>query len=463
MRLMKLFAPRTVVLACAALGLATQALGQNSSQSQSAVRWREWLGHRLEAPDAKVFPRFAWSYFGYVEGQDSARDFGVYADAGFSDIQVRMQNDQLARASETGLGLILGTWENSIDHPERLDAVLRRTKGERAGAMVIVKDEPDQKSLDSIGKLNARLLAESDARVLPLLTVLPAHASGPSTSSTRFNPGLACERTGSYCDFVRRIATVAKPSAILPTLYAIYEDGSQSSDFYEQLREVRDLTKAQGIGYFGSVLVTPHYDGWTKNMYRKASRGDIFWQAYSHIAFNAKGLSFYSYRTKPTEFQKPPKNYGEGVVTSLEGKPTQTYRDLQDLNCELGALGKTLLQLDAQKVHGVGLSSQRGLEPGLPPSIVEAKGSGFLLAEMTRQGQADDGMYVLVVNGRHGASDSSDEIALRLRPGLHVKQQVAGRQCRLEEVRLREEQGWLPLKLEAGKAALLQVLHDKKP
>lgn len=460
MHLKNLFVPRVVVLACTAWGLAVPALAQDSGQGPSATRWRAWVNHRLEMPDAKAFPRFGWSYFGYVKDQDSARDLGTYADAGFSDVQVRMQDDLLKKAGGTGLGLILGTWEGALDHPDRIDTLLKRAKSERVGAMVIVKDEPDQKSLEGIGQLNAKLLADGDARVLPLLTVLPAHASGPSTSSTRFNPGLACDRTGSYCDFVRRVATVAKPSAILPTLYAIYEDGTERGDYYEQLQEVRDLTRSQGIGHFGSVLVTPHYDGWSKKMYRRATRADIFWQAYSHIAYNAKGLSIYSYRTKPTDFEKPPTAYGEGVVTSAEGKPTETYRNLQDLNCELGALGKTLLQLDAAKVHGVRMPSQRGLDAGLPPSIEEAKGSAFLLAEM--KGQGDDGRFVLVVNARHSGGDSADELRLRMSPSQQVKQLSVGPKCLREDVPLAEKDGWLQLKLEPGRAALLQVGQGKR-
>ncbi|HEU4340180.1 MAG TPA: hypothetical protein VFU31_01270 [Candidatus Binatia bacterium] len=428
--------------------------------SESARRWEKWLVYRTsEIPDSKAFPRFAWSYFGYANQNDISRDVGIYAAAGLSDVQVRLRGDLPSKAKDNGLRLILGTWEASLERPERFDAIMQYAGKDRSVSMILLKDEPDARWLEAIGQLHSRMFGELGDHVLALLTVLPGHAARPG-AAWRFNPSLACSADGSYCDFLRQILTRAKPSAILPTLYAVYDDGSERADFYEQLATVRDLTKAYGIGHFGSVVVTPHLDGWSGKRYRSGNRADVFWQAYSHIAFNAKGLAFYSYRTKPEELSRGPYVFGEGLVTSIDGDPTPAYEIVKELNCEIGGLGKKFLTLQAGKVYGIGMQTGRGLEPGLPASLSVVEGNTLLISEM--RARHSDETYLLLVNARHGRGAEAEDIAFKVRFGLRARRHAVTPQCASRVEWMKPADGWFRVTVPAGGAVLLEIVNSTR-
>jgi hypothetical protein len=433
----------------------TYVFGQTQEPSE---RWKSWLEERIKEPTSRQFPRFAWASFGYVEPKPINSDFATYANAGFTEVQSRLQSDFLDGASQEGLNLILGTWEKSIENDDRFTELMSAAKSNPSVRILLLKDETDLRTVPALGRLHQRVLEETPATVLPLLTVLPGHASKRGNES-RFDPAGACNLNGSYCDYIKKIVSDAKPSAILSTLYPIFEDGSYRNDYYQQLAEVRDITRAAKIGMFGFILVTPHLDGWSGKNYRQPNRADIYWQAYSLLAYNAKGLAFYHYRTAPKALGMKPLSYGEGVVSAQSSTPTNVYPVIQELNCELAAIGSTFLRLDAGKTFMPGNLAIQGFSSGLPAVLTEIHSNDVLLSEMT-PAHGDD-RYVLFVNALSGVFAAERRVRFKLQSNLVAMRISGDRNCKQQSSVLETRNGWIDLTLLPGSGVLIRLFKDK--
>lgn len=433
----------------------TAAFGQTSA---SSVRWKSWLEERMKEPASRQFPRFAWASFGYVESKPINSDFATYANAGFTEVQSRLNSNFLNYASQEGLNLILGTWEKSIENVNRFNELMLTATSNPSVRMLLLKDETDLRSVPALGRLNQRVLEETPSTVLPVLTVLPGHASKRDDGS-RFDPASACNFKGSYCDYIRKIVSDAKPSAILSTLYPIFEDGSYRSDYYQQLAEVRDITRAANIGMFGFILVTPHFDGWSGKNYRQPNRADIYWQAYSLLAYNAKGLAFYHYRTAPKELGMNPLRYGEGIVSAQSSTPTNVYSIVQELNCELAALGPTFLRMDAGKTFMPGKLPIQGISSGLPAGLTEIRSNDVLLSEMTPMN--GDDRYMLFVNTLSGTAAAERRVRFKPQSNLTAMRITGDKNCKQQSSVLENRSGWIDLTLPPGAGVLIRLFKDK--
>jgi hypothetical protein len=450
--------PRKVVFAIAFFGLiAFQSIDVFGQIQEPSARWKLWLEERMKEPASRQFPRFAWASFGYVEKQAKDVDFATYANAGFTEVQSRLKSDFLAAASQEGLNLILGTWEKSIENDEHFSELMSAVKSNPSVRFLLLKDETDLRTVSALGRLNLRVLEETPPTVLPMLTVLPGHASKIQDGS-RFNPVTACNLKGSYCDYIKKIIIDAKPSAILSTLYPIYEDGSRRDDYYQQLAEMRDITRAAKIGMFGFILVTPHLDGWSGKNYRRPNRADIYWQAYSLLAYNAKGLAFYHYRTSPTSLGMKPLNYGQGIVSAQDSVPTDVYPIIQELNCELAAIGSTFLRLDAGKTFMPGNQAIQGISPGLPAALTEVRSNDVLLSEMISVHGED--RYILFVNTLSGTAAAEKRVKFKLQSDLVAMRISGDRNCNQQSSALETHNDWIDLTLAPGTGVLIRVVKN---
>lgn len=421
-----------------------------------AQRWKNWL--ELEAsPDGRGFPRFAWAFFGYPKSALGLADFETYANAGFTSVQVRLDKNYVDAARASKLGLILGTWENAIGNSGSFDKIVDYAKSTNGVHFVLLKDEVNLKEARLVGDLNRRLLEQTPSGILPIQSVLPGHASS-SRDSSRFDPALFCNQKRSYCDYVESVMLDANASAILPTLYPLFDGNVIRSNYYENLAELRDLTRKHGIGLFGFVLVTPHLDAWAKRRYAEPTPATIYWQAYTSIAFNAKGLAFYSFKTKPSELNQPPLFYGDGLVGAGDknSAPTPAYSVVKSLNCEIQGLGGLFLKGDFYESV---LTSNGRVGKGWPFSLVDKSSRGFLVSEMRVKGQ--NASYFLIVNNNLDAGEKEDMVALTVDSSSALKKLSASRDCNFRTSKIDvDSRGRVDIGILPGHAVLLQI--DKR-
>lgn len=421
-----------------------------------AQRWRNWLEWEA-SPEGRGFPRFAWAFFGYPKSGLSLADFQTYANAGFTSVQVRLDQNFIDAARENKLGLILGTWENAINNAAAFDKIADYARNDNGVHFVLLKDEVNLKEARLVGDLNRRIVEQTPSTILPIQSVLPGHASSPRDSS-RFDPALFCNEKRSYCDYVESVMLDSNASAILPTLYPLFEGNVIRSNYYENLSELRDLTRKHSIGLFGFVLVTPHFDAWAKRRYADPTPATIYWQAYTSIAFNAKGLAFYGFKTKPSEFNQPPLFYGDGLLGG-EGQypsPTSAYSAVKSLNCEIQGLGGVFLKGDFYEAL---LTSKGRVGKSWPFSYSDKSSHGFLVSEMRVKGQ--NAPYFLVINNNLDAGGKEDMLSLAINASSSLKRLSASKDCNLQTSKVDvDSRGRVDIAVLPGHAVLLQV--DKR-
>lgn len=416
-------------------------------------RWKNWLDVEASS-EGGGFPRFAWAFFGYQKSGLGLEDFKTYANAGFTSVQVRLDKNYIDAARSNNLGLILGTWENAIANPVAFDKIIDFAKSDSSVHFVLLKDEANLKDAKLVGDLNRRLLEQTSSTILPIQSVLPGHASSPRDAG-RFDPALFCNQKRSYCDYVESVMLDSSASAILPTLYPLFEGNVIRSNYYENLAELRDLTRKHGVGLFGFVLVTPHFDAWAKRRYAEPTAATIYWQAYTAIAFNAKGLAFYGFKTKPSELNQPPLFYGEGLISG-EGQyssPTAAYSSARSLNCEIQGLGRLFLR---GEFYNSVLTKIGQPGKGWPFSFADRSSRGFLVSEMRIKGQ--NASYFLIVNNNLDVAGKEEAISLTVDASFSLKKLSASKDCGLQANKVDvDSRGRVDIGLMPGHAALLQL------
>jgi hypothetical protein len=121
--------------------------------------------------------------------------------------------------------------------------------------------------------------------------------------------------------------------------------------------------------------------------YREVSPTDFRFQAYTTLAYGAKGLAWFKY------FSAPVGNFRDGPIDQF-GHKTPAWDSMRFINLQIEKLAPTLLKLTSNEVYHFG-----DVPPGAsgPPdaSLVAAVPGPMLVGDFTH----DDGSrYVMIVN-----------------------------------------------------------------
>lgn len=129
----------------------------------------------------------------------------------------------------------------------------------------------------------------------------------------------------------------------------------EREDYYYNLDLLRTKTEEKGIPYW-SFIQTLGFSNTTGEGHREPSREDIRWQVFTNLAFGVKGLQYFCYYT--------PRGGAETFYPALidrDGKKTERYEYVKELNADFREYGKILLRCDAEgvMVNGVSASEKR--------------------------------------------------------------------------------------------------------
>ena len=356
------------------LGLAvlSRAAEQTPAQ-QASERWQNWVDHQ------ERFPLAAWSYFFRYEG--SVQEFRRYAGAGLTMVQVPAEDYQAA--TEAGLDLLLGGWENIYETTEKTADAINRPLPEGARvAGYVLDDEPGPDLFADLGR-SVRQIYRDDPRVtLPMIDMLPGWA-------------VSYERFGmTYEDMLKRYIEEVNPPLLMNCMYPlVYEEGQvdvRPSMFY--LMELyRDLALEADIGLMGFALVTPHF-----GYYEAPTQSELWFTVYSHLAYGAKGIWYYNYAIDGGD------RFGDGLIGWETKEPTPRYTMVKELNEDIQSIGMTLLSLTSTAVRHTGPDYPRGVTPyrdGDVRGLATLEGERFIVAGFDGP-QGDRGCYLMLVNKR---------------------------------------------------------------
>ena len=133
------------------------------------------------------------------------------------------------------------------------------------------------------------------------------------------------ESTGarSYEEYLRKFSEIPLPQ-ISFDFYPIWDYDIRPTWYYT-LEAVRRESLRTGVPFWAFVLSTPHvgYPHPTIEMLRL--------QIYSNLAYGAQAIQYFTFRTPPPDDTY---DYHNGPIT-LEGKKTDTYNIVRDMNREL--------------------------------------------------------------------------------------------------------------------------------
>ena len=129
------------------------------------------------------------------------------------------------------------------------------------------------------------------------------------------------------------------------------------------------------------------------NCYRP-NGDDIRYQVWAGLAYGAKQYSYFCYHTPRANAAE---TYGPAIV-DLEGKPTDLYEPVSELNWQIRAIGPTLMKLDTKVVYHTGTKFGGGYNPlpaghYLRPVDREQK---LTVSRMVEKGT--DNEYAILVN-----------------------------------------------------------------
>jgi len=357
----------------------------------AAQRWSAWKNQRTNYFTA------AWQALYRYTG--TASEYQTYHDANLNSVQTPFNEFEVA--SSAGLDVILGSWEGiDVNSAKLASYVVFPSPGSRSVTAYLLKDEPPASDFPALANSTAYIYRCDARSAIPIVDQLPNWA----VTYDRFGLGKA---DGSYyTTYINKYVRDVAPCVMLNDHYPIFANGTDSTNYYDNIEYFRKLALTNDIGLMGFALVTAHTNG--SIVYRQPSESDLNWMVYSYVAYGAAGMFYYNYRFAPSA------KYGEGLVTDLDDMPRPTYYLVRDVGQELDHIWPVFKHLQSVSVFhadtNVPFSTTRYTN-GASSAIRFFTGTNFIIGTFTnRDDPADMGQYVVMVNKRHGLGSYSSNL-----------------------------------------------------
>lgn len=202
---------------------------------------------------------------------------------------VELNRQVLDLCQKTGLkaivgdGRVLAKQPDDPDFARNLDAVIAHYAHHPALAGYFLMDEPNASAFPLLGAVN-RYLLQKDPKRLPYINLFPNYANEQQLG------------TKSYDEHVARYIKEVQPALVSWDHYALFENGERDI-YFENLEIVRRHCLQANLPFVQIVLTVPH------GPYRDPDEADLRWQAYSTLAYGAKGILWFTYWTPPFDPQ----------------------------------------------------------------------------------------------------------------------------------------------------------------
>ncbi len=180
--------------------------------------------------------------------------------------------------------------------------------------------------------------------------------------------------------------------------------------------------------------------------YRKPTGDEIRFEMYSAMAYGYKQLAYFCWET-PNEI-----DYGFGpAIVDTEGKPTEIYEPVKEVNNEALKLGPTLMQLECVNPYNTGTNC--GYDRSLPTDffLQPNKGAQLIISHMRNPETGED--YAFVVN-----RERYEEQTITLTPASYIAsmKEVSNQTGKLEDVE-RNADGTYTITLRPGAGRLFKM------
>jgi hypothetical protein len=251
---------------------------------------------------------------------------------------------------------------------KRVGEVIQRVRRHPAVYGYYLRDEPPAGYFAGLATV-ASVIKERHPGAWPYVNLFPNYAETWQLAAPNYE---------TYLD---KFVDVCKPPVLSYDHYALLEGGGMRGDYFANLAAMRRVAVKHNLPFWNIVLSAAHLGC------REVSAADLRFQAYTSLAYGAKGLAYFTY------FAAPVGNHRMAPVDQF-GHETATWQWMQNVNLQVGKLGPTLLKLTSDRVYHFGPVPAGASGPD-DKSLVKAIGGPMLVGDFT---QADGTRYVLIVN-----------------------------------------------------------------
>lgn len=316
--------------------------------------------------------------------QTNLQRYREIAECGFNVVlppcgawSVELNQQILDLCQKTGLKAIVGDGRVMAKQPDdpgfarNLDAVIADYAHHPALAGYFLVDEPNASAFPSLGAVN-RYLLQKDPKRLPYINLFPNYANEQQLG------------TKTYDEHVARYIKEVQPALVSWDHYALFENGERDI-YFENLEIVRKHCLEANLPFVQIVLTVPH------GPYRDPDETDLRWQAYTTLAYGAKGILWFTYWTPPFDPQWRFRN----AIINEKGVPSTKYTILKDLHGRIRTLARTQMRLRSMGVYHTPPLPKGTVALDSRSPVAECDTEDILIGWL-RDGQRKD--YIWVVN-----------------------------------------------------------------
>lgn len=326
-------------------------------------------------PAGKEFPILAW-YSIFPDSLHTPHRYAELRDAGFnlsfshaSDPEVMRHS--LDAATNSGVGVMLWAHNGELTATE----VAKRFKSHPSLAAYFIIDEPSAKAYEGLRQKRDSILAV-DSEHLVYVNLFPNLLTPKQLDSK------------DYEDYVRRIVTDVEIGFISYDHYPVLTDSLGQTlfrpEFYDNLETVAKVAGEENVPFWAFVLSSSH------EPYPVPTMAHMTLEAFAALAYGAQGMQYFTYYRPFEHFHQCP--------LDTNGKRTNTWYMVQQLNREIQALSPVFLGAKVLNVGHTGLEIPKGTQrlSSLPHPIksVESDGEGILVSHMVN----GKDHYLVIVN-----------------------------------------------------------------
>ncbi|WP_435020469.1 hypothetical protein TA3x_001846 [Tundrisphaera sp. TA3] len=291
-----------------------------------------------------------------IEGLDRCRDAGLKAIV--SDPRLDADWTQVDPAKVRG----------------RIAEVVKQARDHPAVYGYYFRDEPSAALFPGL-RVAVDAVRELHPGAWPYINLLPTYATPEQLG------------TPTYDAYLERFVAECRPTTLSYDHYALMEGGTLRAGYFANLAAMRGAAVKHGLPFWNIVLSVAHFN------YREPTAADFRFQAYTSLAYGARGLAYFTY------FGSTTGNYRMAPIDAF-GHETATWGWMRDVNLQVAQLAPTLLKLKSDRVYHFGEIPDGCAGPD-DQSLVKAIAGPILVGDFTHE---DGSRYILVVNRSTTAS-----------------------------------------------------------
>ncbi len=232
-----------------------------------------------------------------------------------------------------------------------------------------LRDEPSAGWFAGLEKAASAVRAFAPGK-WPYINLLPNYAENWQLGTT------------NYGEYLERFIATCHPQIISYDNYSLMDDGSLRPEYWSNLEAISAACRQHSIHFWNIVLSVAHFN------YREPSAADLRFEAYTSLAYGARGLAWFTY------FAPPVGGYRAAPIDQF-GNETPAWQAMQNINLQVQKLAPTLLQLTWNEAYHIGTAPTGAQGPPANSLISSVAGDNFLVGDFTH---ADGSHYALVVN-----------------------------------------------------------------